>query len=329
MRAAVGERDALLSASREALIVWGRDGNAPLSYAGADAMLESCLAGPEATDLSKALDDLADRGIGFTLPVHDKNGRAITVRGRAVGGMAAVWMELPRPAPHASRTSATFSMPCPCRSGCATRRCRSSGATARFSARPAHRTWTRRAPTSPRSRNPNAISPRRRASTRHARSQALRRRRRPSPRARLHRNADRRTGVVGTAIDVTEVAAAEARLQQHIDAHADTLDKLATAVAIFDRDQKLTFYNRAFARLWGLLGKLARHASDRRRNARPAARGPQAAGAARLSGVEARAPDALRTARRISVGRTVACAGRQDAARRGAAPSVRRADLPL
>ena len=40
-------------------------------------------------------------------------------------------------------------------------------------------------------------------------------------------------GVIGTAVDVTDVAAAEARLQQHADAHADTLDKLQTAVAIF------------------------------------------------------------------------------------------------
>src|SRR5450631_2113366 len=93
MRAAVGERDALLSASREALIVWGRDGGAPLAYAGAEALLESCLAGAEATELSKALDDLTDRGIGFTQAVHDTDGRAIAVRGRAVGGMAAVWME--------------------------------------------------------------------------------------------------------------------------------------------------------------------------------------------------------------------------------------------
>src|SRR5262249_51105520 len=47
--------------------------------------------------------------------------------------------------------------------------------------------------------------------------------------------------IVGTAVDVTDVTAAEARLQQHLDAHADTLDKLATAVAIFDRDQRLSF----------------------------------------------------------------------------------------
>jgi signal transduction histidine kinase len=58
--------------------------------------------------------------------------------------------------------------------------------------------------------------------------------------------------VVGSATDVTDLSNTEARLQQHIDAHADTLDKLATAVAIFDRERKLTFYNGAFVRLWNL-----------------------------------------------------------------------------
>jgi signal transduction histidine kinase len=59
-------------------------------------------------------------------------------------------------------------------------------------------------------------------------------------------------GIVGSAIDETEMVQADAKLQQHLDAHADTLDRLATAVAIFGRDQKLSFYNRAFAALWGL-----------------------------------------------------------------------------
>ena len=59
-------------------------------------------------------------------------------------------------------------------------------------------------------------------------------------------------GIIGTAVDMTDVAAAEAKLQQHLDAHVDTLDKLATAVAIFSREQKLTFFNRAFVKLWGL-----------------------------------------------------------------------------
>ena len=128
---------------------------------------------------------------------------------------------------------------------------------------------------------------------------------------------------------MTEVAAAEARLQQHIDAHADTLDKLATAVAIFGRDQKLSFYNRAFARLWGLPEAwLDTHPSDgemldRLREARklPEQRDYQAWKRERLALYEQRA--------RIPVGRIVACARRQDAARRGAAASLRRPDLPL
>src|SRR5580692_8427993 len=53
-RAAVGERDALLGAAREALVVWGRDGSGPYSYGGGDALLESCLKGAEALNLSKA-----------------------------------------------------------------------------------------------------------------------------------------------------------------------------------------------------------------------------------------------------------------------------------
>ena len=58
--------------------------------------------------------------------------------------------------------------------------------------------------------------------------------------------------VVGIALDVTELAAAEAKLQQHMEAQTDTLDRLATAVAVFDREQRLAFYNSAFIRLWGL-----------------------------------------------------------------------------
>jgi len=253
MRAAVGERDALLSASREALIVWGRDGNAPLSYAGADAMLESCLSGPEATDLSKALDDLADRGIGFTLPVHDKNGRAITVRGRAVGGMAAVWMEL---APAVSARVTDFrelldALPLPVWLRDATLSL-VWGNQAFLSATGAPDVETARANQSAleKSERDLAASARNQRGTLEARRFAV---------VGGHRRALAVTetpidgmGVVGSAIDVTEVSAAESRLQQHIDAHADTLDKLATAVAIFGRDQKLTFYNRAFARLWGL-----------------------------------------------------------------------------
>ena len=56
----------------------------------------------------------------------------------------------------------------------------------------------------------------------------------------------------GIAVDVT----AQALLREEYDhaqrSHADTLDQLNTAVAIFDAGQKLRFYNLAFQKLWDL-----------------------------------------------------------------------------
>ena len=57
-------------------------------------------------------------------------------------------------------------------------------------------------------------------------------------------------GFVGMALDVTGKDAAEKELQRHIDAQAQTLNKLATAVSIFGPDKKIQFYNQAYARLW-------------------------------------------------------------------------------
>lgn len=59
-------------------------------------------------------------------------------------------------------------------------------------------------------------------------------------------------GFMGMALDVTGKDAAEKELKQHIDAHAQTLDKLATAVASFDLDKRITYYNQAYANQWGL-----------------------------------------------------------------------------
>jgi signal transduction histidine kinase len=263
-RAAVGERDALLAAGREALIVWGRDNQAPLTYGNAETMLDACLAGPDATLVSQALDGLSDRGYGFTLIAKDKDARAFSIRGRAVGGMAAVWIEeeaiivqqgldfravldaLPLPVWLRDKTLAlvwgnrSFLD--------ATGSKDLDAATTAQSA--LDRTERDLAATA---RNQGIPYEARRFSVLGGQRRAL---------AFTETPVDG-TGIVGTAIDVTDVAAAEAKLQQHVDAHADTLDKLATAVAIFGRDQKLTFYNQAFARLWDLPDKwLESHPSD-------------------------------------------------------------------
>ena len=57
-------------------------------------------------------------------------------------------------------------------------------------------------------------------------------------------------GTASMAIDRTEVEAMRAELARMIDAHRRVLDQLATGVAIFDVDRKLTFYNTAFRSLF-------------------------------------------------------------------------------
>ncbi len=59
-------------------------------------------------------------------------------------------------------------------------------------------------------------------------------------------------GTVGVALDATDLDEAENVLQRHIDAHAQTLNTLANAVAIFGPDKRLIFHNNAFDKLWRL-----------------------------------------------------------------------------
>ena len=60
------------------------------------------------------------------------------------------------------------------------------------------------------------------------------------------------TGSAGLGIDATEAETMRSALARLIDAHRRMLDQLSTGVAMFDSDQKLTFYNAAYRALWNL-----------------------------------------------------------------------------
>jgi signal transduction histidine kinase len=264
-RAAVGERDALISAGQDALLVWGRDGTGPFSYGGGEMILESCLEGADATGLSQALDDLGDRGSSFTVTVHDKTGKRYVARGRAVGGMAAVWLRTDAVA-H-SRTDAPFqaildALPFP-----VWLRDKTQGlswanrAYVSATGAPDLETVRQQQIELEKSQRDHSIGAHSRAGLVEARRYATIGGQRRALSLTEIPFAD--GGTVGAAVDVTDAVTAETKLRQHIDAHADTLDKLATAVATFGSDQRLTFYNRAFAKLWELPESwLKRHPTD-------------------------------------------------------------------
>jgi signal transduction histidine kinase len=57
---------------------------------------------------------------------------------------------------------------------------------------------------------------------------------------------------VGMAIDQTRQEELQNQLERHIAAHAEVLENLGTAIAIFGSDTKLAFFNTAFSVLWRL-----------------------------------------------------------------------------
>jgi signal transduction histidine kinase len=59
-------------------------------------------------------------------------------------------------------------------------------------------------------------------------------------------------GTLGYAVDQTELEALRGEFDRHIAAQADVLEKLGTAIAIYGPDQRVSFFNAAYARLWGL-----------------------------------------------------------------------------
>lgn len=59
-------------------------------------------------------------------------------------------------------------------------------------------------------------------------------------------------GVAGAAFDVTRGEEARVALRRFREAHDQTLNHMAEAVAIFDRSKQLIFYNHAFSRLFAL-----------------------------------------------------------------------------
>ncbi len=62
-------------------------------------------------------------------------------------------------------------------------------------------------------------------------------------------------GSAGSAGIATDISDMEAEREEHVrvvKSHSETLDQLTTAVAIFDADKKLRFFNHAFQELWDL-----------------------------------------------------------------------------
>jgi signal transduction histidine kinase len=59
-------------------------------------------------------------------------------------------------------------------------------------------------------------------------------------------------GTIGFAYDRTDVEAAQTELWRHINAHGEVLEGIHAGVAVYGANQRLKYFNTAFAALWGM-----------------------------------------------------------------------------
>jgi signal transduction histidine kinase len=252
-RAALAARDAWLAAGRESLLVWGGDLPDPISFGEGAQFMEACLTGPDAAVLSAALDALTQNGVTFSMLCRTADGRAVAVRGRPAGGCVAVFFlpDADMKSEGSDFRAALDALPFPVwlRRGpelaltFVNRAFLAASGTTLDSALGANFAFDR-------SEKDLAAAARSDNTTMEAKRFAVLGGHRRALAFALNPLPD--GNVIGSALDITELSEADARLQQHLDAHADTLDRLATAVAVFGPDRKLIFYNRAYVRLWEL-----------------------------------------------------------------------------
>ncbi|NWH07090.1 MAG: PAS-domain containing protein [Alphaproteobacteria bacterium] len=264
LRARLARAERLLHADPGGIFIWSHPAAEPDKRGAGRRLLSSVLAGAQGLDLAAALEQLKVHGEPFGLDLRGDDGLAYRAEGRPVGSGVALWLrsapeigslakEAPPPAPVLAASEAESvldSLPFP-----VWRRDRDLALT-----------WVNRAyaiaagvssPGEAVARQ--AVLDRRELQL--AKS-ALSRRETVFDKRYVIVGGQRRAltltltahagGVAGAALDVTAQDELEQRLQRHIDAHDDTLDKLKTAVAVFNADQKLAYYNRAYAKLWGL-----------------------------------------------------------------------------
>ncbi len=260
-RRSAAERSALLLSTDTPLYLYPPGAARPRIFGPDQGRLERVLRGPDGLALAEAIKRLRASGEPFTMAVTDPQAGLLRARGRAAGRETAVFLE-------GGESEADRAMPAPPNAGAEDARLRGL-----LDAIPL--------PLAARARDGKLIY----ANPAYAEAAGA-----ASPAAALAAQAklfsdepamaesamsagiavtERRFAVIGgqrRALEVTaapsgdtvaiavadESGAAEARdkLQRHIGAYEETLNRLKTAVAVFGADQKINFYNKAYVDLW-------------------------------------------------------------------------------
>lgn len=245
-------RDTVLGASGQPIVVMGVDMSAPLSFSGGNELLKSCLSGPDATKVATALDALLECGMAFEESVIISDHRTVVMRGTTIGGKVALFFQVERKIADLDLDGRGVldALPIPVwvRSKDLSLRwvnqafLAATGSPSFEKALESNMAFDRTEhDLSATARDDGTIVEAKRYAVIAGQRRALTLMLQPAG-----------AGVAGAAVDVTDVAQSEIKLQSRIEGLHDILDRFDTAVAAFGADHRLVTFNRAYAELWDL-----------------------------------------------------------------------------
>ena len=257
------ERSALLLSTDTPLYLYPTGAARPRIYGPDQGRLERCLRGPDGLTLAEAIKRLRVSGEPFTLSVRDPEQGPVRARGRAAGRETAVFLEGsyegdPLMSPPPPETTGDGSVPALVFDALPTPLAARDGEGKLIYANRAYAEAVEAA-------TPAAAL----AAQAHlfadeatiAQNALFDGARRSEKRFAVIEGQRKAVDVTATPIgeivaisiaDDTLAAEAREKLQRHLSAFDDTLNRLKTAVAVFDADQRLSFFNKAYVDLWRL-----------------------------------------------------------------------------
>ncbi len=276
------QAEAFAATDDHVVVTWKSPTSAP-EIAGATDFLGAAARGPGAPPsplalgswvspgdvkpLGDAIEALKQRGCQFDLAVSTRSGGVVEARGRAIGGQAVVSLKGATPLKAALVAAEAARGADADRIQALTALADGSQGPAWCRDRDGHLVWVNAAyaraveASSPE----DAVARQLELMDRDAREASAAARARQEPFAarapvvvggrRLILDLSERptaAGFVGQATDVTELETLRADLKRQMEAYARVLDRVPTAVAVFDARQRLAYRNAAFDRLWSL-----------------------------------------------------------------------------
>ena len=253
LKTAVLFRDTVIATSSDAVVILTKDKSPPMSFGRGRELLLGCLEGQNADQVEKAIDAILLEGTGFNCIARLPNGRPVSLRGRPIGGRAAIFATEESDSSHANLDFQAVLNALPTPIWLRDKNLNLKWANDAFvmsSDKPNLEQALASNIALDRTERDMALSASEGNETLDAKRYVSMGGERHVIAFRLRALKD--NSLACMAIDLTETSGAAAKLQMDIESYGDVLDKMPSAIAIFGANQRLETFNSAYAKLWDL-----------------------------------------------------------------------------